>query len=1072
MPKIATAIRSVVGVVVFVVATAEVARADCQNPPNEVVRENCLTGNPQSEWHGPANASIRGYTTEISVNKGEEVHFLVDTPTLTGPADPPGQAGIHYDLDIYRLGYYQGLGARKIRSFPNRVSVAQPACDELVPTPSLDPGNDAALITNGRVCEWNSPVIWQTSEVPDLVSGLFMAKLTRLDTSASSYVFFVVRDDNRASEILLQTSDTTWHAYNAGPKFPNPTTVPPGCSGNYPASSYLQEGAALYPRNLFLPADPSVTGVAGRAYKVSQHRPHVFSFGFYCDGTRVDSDSAQNLVFDFEYPLIRFLEKNGYDVGYIAGRDVAKTPALLLGPPGGPPPHKVFVTSGHDEYWAGEQKITIEAARDAGVHLASFAGNQGYFKIRWEDDFHSIVCYRDGWDPSRPPKLDPLANVTTSTFRDPRFGPPLAPSLDGYRPENAAFGQLTSLYAVDAQIAVTDLSLRQWRGVTDPATVQCSPVSGAQCLLLGPEIDGDADNGFRPPGLFYLSTTTIENQSHLDGHHSQFERGQSAQVPHHLTLYRATPPPGGEGALVFSTSTMRLQWALAGMAGYVGALASHPVMRGLQQLVVNVFADMGVQPGSLQETGVTAAVKSTDATAPVAALTAPAAVTARALETVVVSGVASDTGGANPSGKVAAVEVSTDGGVTWHPATGRAAWQFAFTPCATSGSISIKARAVDDSGNVGASTPAQIVALAPLPSPSSAAYHLRNGTFECAFVPSDVAGVGQEWLTLLPSPPPATPPQFQNAGVIPGITMQRVASMATDVGIRQDLKLQPGVTHRISARVYAEQGQARLAIRLAGQTANVVAATTASPVPTWETLSFDYTPTQTDHTLVIYGNALAAGSCFTPSTAATCFKVDDVRVYPTAQPCRYRREHEPGQRGVDAPRGSRRIPPLRRGAELQQRRVRDHRAGHRYQLHGHHGQRGDDLLVSGASFRRRQQSLGREQRGCRDDGRLHRQPAPDRHPDQGAAHRGAPAGGERGPRERRTVVRQLDGQLPAGSLDQGRACSGDPQRAGSGVRRALARRASLRRSDPDAGCHRHPARPRPGNSTARELVPK
>ena len=873
MSRARTALRSFVGLVALAFAVAEVARADCQSPANEIVRENCLTGSPQAQWHAPANASIRGYSTEVSVNKGEEVHFLVDTP---------GQSGIHYDLDIYRLGYYQGLGARKVKSFPDRVSVSQPACAELVPTPSLDPTNDPALITNGRVCNWTSPVIWQTSELPDLVSGLFMAKLTRLDTTVSSYVFFVVRDDNRAFEILLQTSDVTWHAYNAGPKFPNATPVPPGCSGSYPASSYLNEGAALYPRNLFLPTDPAVTGVAGRAYKVSQHRPHVFSFGFYCNGSRVDWDSAQNLVFDFEYPLIRFLEKNGYDVGYIAGRDVAKTPTLLLGPPGGPPPHKMFVTSGHDEYWSGEQKTTIEAARDAGVHLASFAGNQGYVKVRWEDDFHSIVCYRDGWDSARPPKLDPLAGVTTALFRDPRFGAPLDPSLDGYRPENATFGQLTSLYAVNAQIAVPDLSLRQWRGVTDPVTVQCNVVVGAQCLLLGPEIDSDADNGFRPRGLFHLSSTTLENQSHANGNFSQFERGQSARVEHHLTLYRAAPPANGEGALVFSTGTMRLQWALAGLAGDAGSLFSHPVLPGLQQLVVNVFADMGVQPGSLQEAGVTTAVKSTDTAAPVATITAPAATTARALETLVVSGTASDTGGSNPSGKVAAVEVSTDGGEkTWHPATGRASWQYSFTPCATSGSLSIAARAIDDSGNVGASSAAQNLTLTPLPSPSSAAYYLRNGTFECGFAPSDSAGVGNEWLSLLPSPPPATPPQFHNAGVIPGITMQRVASMATGVGIRQDLKLQPGMTHRISARVYSEQGQARLAVRLAGQSADIAAATTTSPSPTWETLSLAYVPTQTDHTVAIYGNTLGSGDCFLPSTAATCFKVDDVRVEPS-----------------------------------------------------------------------------------------------------------------------------------------------------------------------------------------------
>ena len=58
------------------------------------------------------------------------------------------------------------------------------------------------------------------------------------------------------------------------------------------------------------------------------------------------------------------------------------------------------------------------------------------------------------------------------------------------------------------------------------------------------------------------------------------------------------------------------------------------------------------------------------------------------------------TGTANDSsGQVWAVEVSTDGGSTWNPATGRGNWSFAWTP-ASPGSVTIKSRAVDDSGNL------------------------------------------------------------------------------------------------------------------------------------------------------------------------------------------------------------------------------------------------------------------------------------------------------------------------------------------------------------------------------------
>ena len=51
------------------------------------------------------------------------------------------------------------------------------------------------------------------------------------------------------------------------------------------------------------------------------------------------------------------------------------------------------------------------------------------------------------------------------------------------------------------------------------------------------------------------------------------------------------------------------------------------------------------------------------------------------------------------------VEVSTDGGSTWHPAQGRDSWTYTWTP-GTTGTVTIEARAVDDSGNIG--TPDQV----------------------------------------------------------------------------------------------------------------------------------------------------------------------------------------------------------------------------------------------------------------------------------------------------------------------------------------------------------------------------
>ena len=48
---------------------------------------------------------------------------------------------------------------------------------------------------------------------------------------------------------------------------------------------------------------------------------------------------------------------------------------------------------------------------------------------------------------------------------------------------------------------------------------------------------------------------------------------------------------------------------------------------------------------------------------------------------------------------VGGIEVSVDGGVTWHPATGRGTWSYSWLPVGAA-TVTIKSRAADDSANV------------------------------------------------------------------------------------------------------------------------------------------------------------------------------------------------------------------------------------------------------------------------------------------------------------------------------------------------------------------------------------
>ena len=86
-------------------------------------------------------------------------------------------------------------------------------------------------------------------------------------------------------------------------------------------------------------------------------------------------------------------------------------------------------------------------------------------------------------------------------------------------------------------------------------------------------------------------------------------------------------------------------------------------------------------------------VKSTDNTPPASGISSPAnGASFTTGQPVLISGFASDIGG-----RVAGVEVSVDGGVTWHRASGTTSWTYTWT--ATAGTYTIESRATDDSLN-------------------------------------------------------------------------------------------------------------------------------------------------------------------------------------------------------------------------------------------------------------------------------------------------------------------------------------------------------------------------------------
>ena len=597
---------------------AERASAAPCDPPiaSAIVCENSKPGNPPSEWdvNGSGDANIQGFATDISVDQGQSVKFKVKTPASD------------YRLDIYRMGYYSGQGARKVATVQPSASLpqSQPACLTQSATGLIDCGNWA------QSASWTVPA--------DAVSGIYFAKLVREDVSSEgSHVIFVVRDDDGHSNLLFQTSDTTWQAYN-----------------QYGGNSLYAGGPGINP---------------GRAYKVSYNRPLT-----------VRGTTPEDSPFNAEYPMVRWLERNGYDVSYSTGIDTDRRGAEIL-------EHKAFLSVGHDEYWSGTQRANVEAARAAGVDLAFFSGNEVFWKTRWENsidgsntDHRTLVCYKETHAND---KIDPTS-AWTGTWRDPRFSPP----ADGGRPENALTGTIFKVNAGTTAIEVpaADGKMRLWRE-TNIASLAPNQTATLSEGTLGYEWDEELDNGFRPAGLIDLSSTTENVSQQLLDQGSNYGPGTAT---HHLTLYRAP-----SGALVFGAGTIQWSWGLDGNHERGGSTADSR----MQQATVNLLADMGVQPGALQA-GLAPVTQTTDTQAPATTITSPlAGAEVPSGTTTTITGTATDQVGETNGGQVGGVEVSVDGGSTWHPAVGRDNWTYSWTPGAP-GSATIRVRAVDDSGNI------------------------------------------------------------------------------------------------------------------------------------------------------------------------------------------------------------------------------------------------------------------------------------------------------------------------------------------------------------------------------------
>ncbi|MET0558381.1 MAG: PKD domain-containing protein [Solirubrobacterales bacterium] len=555
------------------------AAVTCPNP-NPVVNENNCMGAGSTAWqlNNYDQGGITGYATKSSVNFGESVPLRIALASGSGSAE----------VNVFRMGWYGGAGGRLVYQ-AKKVTVNN---DRYCESPDTTTGYWS--------CEnWENTLTIPGSSLP--ASGVYIARIKDLATSQDNQILFVVRNDSWKSALLYKLPTATYQAYN-----------------NFNGHSLYRFNSAGF---------ETITGTS-RAVKVSFDRPYVNSY-----------DEA-NWFFKADFPMVEWMERQGYEVDYTDSVSVSENPGQLLN-------HKTLVISGHDEYWSGAEMAGYKAAREAGVNLASFSGNTAYWRVRYEDNFRTLVCYKavEGTSPSGTPEgqkgvndwgpdgikgtkddvlgLDGKAGTAddnpqyaTTTFRDDGAPPgsPNAPAggrVGPNEPENSLLG---SMYVGDND------------NYDYPLTIPAANTQG--------EYGGDRI--WRNTGISSSSTTTIG--TNLNGWEwdsiptqaqylakqpagvtrvSLSDLGKAPSPPEWIQdeglLYSTTPPPGQpttvsavkytapSGAFIFSAGTIQWSWGLAPhLLNKPSENFEDPAVDSsdprIQQATYNIFADGGVQP--------------------------------------------------------------------------------------------------------------------------------------------------------------------------------------------------------------------------------------------------------------------------------------------------------------------------------------------------------------------------------------------------------------------------------------------------------------------------------------------
>ncbi len=403
-----------------------------------------------------------------------------------------------YDLNVYRLGWYYGLGGRLYLSATN---LAAPTQGTWSLTGGLAGCSACVMDTTTHLLDTHWSMTYQLHIGTSWPTGVYLIKLASrsLSPRAESYIPLVVRNAKNASTVLVVLPFNTYEAENAWGGF-----------------------------SMLGPAGTTTPGAANpnRARQVSFNRPFSQSAG-------------TGDLLNYDIHTVRWLERSGYDVDYVTDLDLAANPALVL-------THKAVIIAGHSAYWTQSMRNALDIARGVRIGLAFLGGGDGYWQARLAPDAagganRTLICYKvstNGATPADQLSADPLyatqPALVTARWRDPAIN----------RPENEVMGLMygftidsTGFYAPDWVVPLGKLTHIE-------AQLSMVPGETVSNGLLGGPLDTIVPNGQTPHNLVILAQSPVLDLS---------DQLQTAYTSYYLAT---------SGSLVFDAGTSQWAFGL------------------------------------------------------------------------------------------------------------------------------------------------------------------------------------------------------------------------------------------------------------------------------------------------------------------------------------------------------------------------------------------------------------------------------------------------------------------------------------------------------------------------------